>query len=47
VRIWSGKNNVDNPPTDLKWTGAYIWNNKGDPEVLYNDKGNVVSQYGN
>lgn len=46
VRIWSGKNAIDNPPTDLKWTGAYIWNNEGDPGVIYDDRGNIVSQYG-
>lgn len=47
VRVWSGRNAKDNPPADLKWTGSYIWNNDGDPGVLKDASGNVVSRYCN
>lgn len=30
---------------DLKWSGAYIWNNDGDPGVLYDKDGNEVSRF--
>ena len=34
VVVWSGPDSVKhhNPPTDLAWTRAYVWNNKGDSE---------------
>ena len=34
VRIHSGPAAVDNPPTDLKWSGAYYWANDGDQADL-------------
>jgi len=46
VRVWSGRNAEDNPPSDLKWTGKYIWNNDGDAGVLKDAEGNIVSRYG-
>ncbi|MEW6724901.1 MAG: lamin tail domain-containing protein [Bacillota bacterium] len=46
VNVWSGKNAKDNPPTDLKWRGTYIWNNDGDPGILYDNTGEEVSRYG-
>ncbi|UXH44468.1 cell wall-binding repeat-containing protein [Rossellomorea vietnamensis] len=45
VNITSGANAVNNPPTYLKWTGAYIWNNSGDKARLYNSQGELVSEY--
>jgi len=45
VRIHSGPDAVSNPPTDLEWTGRYIWNNDGDPGKLYNGQGELVSEY--
>ena len=44
VSITSGKNAVNNPPSQLKWTTANIWNNSGDPAQLFNDKGVKVSE---
>jgi len=32
-----------NAEGDLKWTKSNIWNNKGDPAELYDNKGNLVS----
>ncbi len=45
VHVMSGKNAINNPPTYLKWTGSYIWNNEGDSAALYNTKGVKVSGY--
>jgi len=45
VQVTSGSNAVDNPPTQLKWTTGYIWNNDGDPAELYDASGNLVSIY--
>lgn len=42
--IRSGPKSYEKPPTDLKWTGSYIWNNEGDPGYLYDSNGKVVSQ---
>lgn len=44
VNIWSGPNAKHNPPTDLKWTGAYIWNNDGDTAALYDKSGKLVDR---
>ncbi len=44
VNILSGRNAIDEPPTNLKWTGAYIWNNDGDIAALYNAKGTLISR---
>lgn len=45
VTIASGPGAEDDPPRKLKWTGRYIWNNDGDPAILQDAQGNVVSQY--
>jgi len=34
VEITSGPNAQDDPPGKLRWTGRYIWNNKGDPGAV-------------
>jgi competence protein ComEC len=44
VKIRSGPKSFEAKPTDLKWTGSYIWNNDGDTGALYDDNGNVVSR---
>lgn len=44
VNITSGPNAVDNPPSSLKWTGAYIWNNDGDAAELYDQNGDLVNR---
>lgn len=44
VYVTSGANAKDQPPTYLKWTGAYIWNNSGDAAELYNAEGVKVSE---
>jgi hypothetical protein len=43
VRVHSGPGApVSNPPTDLRWTTAYIWNNDGDKAELRDAGGNFV-----
>ncbi|WP_404356511.1 S-layer homology domain-containing protein [Cytobacillus firmus] len=44
VYVTSGASAKDQPPTYLKWTGAYIWNNSGDAAELYNAEGVKVSE---
>lgn len=44
VYVHSGPDATDNPPTDLRWTTNYIWNNSGDKAVLYNG-GTFVDDY--
>ncbi|MFW6116547.1 MAG: lamin tail domain-containing protein, partial [bacterium] len=46
VRVHSGPDAIHNPPSDLKWTGAYIWHNDGDVGVLRDSKGVEVDRYG-
>lgn len=43
VTITSGKNAYSNPPSVLKWTNAYIWNNDGDAAKLADSEGRVIS----
>jgi hypothetical protein len=45
VRVHSGPGAVDNPPADLKWTAAYIWNNDGDEARLYDVQGRLVDSW--
>ncbi len=45
VWVHSGPDSFDNPPTDLRWTSSYIWNNDGDVGVLYNAVGQEVDRY--
>jgi hypothetical protein len=42
VRVRSGPDAVDNPPGDLFWSAAYLWNNEGDRAVLYDEGDGVV-----
>jgi len=44
LRVVSGRNAQAGPDT-LVWTRKYIWNNDGDPGVLYDAQGNLVSRY--
>jgi hypothetical protein len=44
VNILSGRNAIDEPPTNLKWTGAYIWNNDSDIAALYDAEGVLLSR---
>ncbi len=41
VWIHSGPDAINNPPTDLRWTTNYIWNNSGDKARLYNGSSSV------
>lgn len=45
VRVHSGRDAVDNPPADLKWSGSYLWNNSGDEARLYDAAGNLVDSW--
>ncbi|MFQ5594584.1 MAG: lamin tail domain-containing protein, partial [Anaerolineae bacterium] len=45
VRIHSGRDAVDNPPTDLLWIRRSIWNNSGDRADLLNAEGHLVDTY--
>jgi hypothetical protein len=45
VQVNSGPDAVDNPPTDLRWTTAYMWNNNGDQARLYDAHGSVVDTW--
>lgn len=44
VKVVSGRGTVGAGINTLKWTGSYIWNNDGDPGVLYNAVGEKVSE---
>ncbi|WP_169907659.1 S-layer homology domain-containing protein [Priestia abyssalis] len=44
VYVTSGRNAKNQPPAYLKWTGSYMWNDKGDPAKLINAEGKVVEQ---
>ncbi|MBM4431718.1 MAG: hypothetical protein FJ026_15445 [Chloroflexi bacterium] len=45
VRIHSGPNAPpSNLPTDLYWTGAYIWNNDGDEARLFDASGQEIDR---
>ena len=41
VRVHSGPGAFSNPPFDLLWSTAYLWNNAGDEAELY-DNENVL-----
>jgi hypothetical protein len=45
VQIYSGPGGINNPPSQLIWTGAAIWNNTGDICTLYNNVGTLMSIY--
>ncbi|KKB34158.1 S-layer homology domain-containing protein [Bacillus thermotolerans] len=44
VYVTVGPNAADQPPTYLKWTGSYIWNNSGDAAQLFNNSGVMISE---
>jgi hypothetical protein len=46
VRVHSGPDAVSNPPSDLRWTTGYIWDNNGDRGDLRSPSGQVVDSYG-
>lgn len=41
LRVHSGPDAINNPPGDLRWTTAFIWNNTGDNAEM-RDSENVV-----
>ena len=52
VKVTSGPNAYTDPRHVLQWLKAdgtpyeaFIWNNDGDPAVLYDNLGNVVSTF--
>ncbi len=52
VKVISGPNGYYAPPAVLQWLKtdgtpyvAYVWNDAGDPAVLYDNQGNVVSTF--
>ena len=45
VYVHSGPDAQANPPTDLLWTRAYIWNNDGDEARLYDAQGGLVDSW--
>ncbi len=44
VRVHSGPDAFEAPPTDLLWQTSYVWLNEGDKAVLYDDGGQVVDK---
>jgi len=46
VRVHSGPDAVDSPPSDLRWTRRYIWNNEGDEARLLDARGSEVDRWG-
>jgi predicted extracellular nuclease len=42
VWVRSGPAAYDNPPADLLWTVTYVWDDRGDQAILYDDASNVV-----
>ena len=45
VQVVSGRNAEDGPPNKFLWTKTYIWNNDGNPGILYDSEGNSVLEY--
>ena len=45
LRIHSGPDAIDNPPSDVLWTTQYIWNNDGDEARLYDEEGVLIDQW--
>nr|WP_240050999.1 lamin tail domain-containing protein [Metabacillus litoralis] len=43
--VLSGPDAYDSPPYKQMWTKSYIWNNSGDAALLYNSKGELVSEF--
>lgn len=45
IKVNSGPEAIDQPPTDLLWTSDLIWNDEGDTARLYNATNNLSTQY--
>jgi len=45
VRVHSGPDGFENPPTDLLWGLAHIWLNEGDKAVLYDDSNTAIDSF--
>lgn len=45
VRVHSGDDAVNQPPSDLKWQTANVWNDNGDPAELYDDRGALRNRW--
>lgn len=45
LKIVSGRGAKGNKPGVILWNNSYIWNNDGDPAVLYNSSGQLVSRF--
>lgn len=45
MRVHSGPDATNNPPSSLRWTTNYIWHNDGDRGDLRNVSGQVVSTF--
>jgi len=45
VRIHSGPDAIDNPPTDLRWATAYYWRDAGDEARLYDALDQLVDSW--
>lgn len=45
VRVHSGLDGVDTPPTDFYWDVGYLWNDTGDDVILLNPAGRVMFWY--
>lgn len=46
VKVHSGSECVQNPPTDFCWVSKALWSNKSDSGTLRDAAGNAVSTYG-
>ena len=45
LRVHSGPGAYEDPPTHLKWSGGYIWNNSGDEAELIDGLGRIVDRW--
>lgn len=45
MRLYSGENGIDNPPSAIYWTTKTVWNNSGETVFLRDAAGNLIDQY--
>jgi hypothetical protein len=45
VRLHSGKNGINAPPSDIYWTDKTVWNNQGETVFLKDAQGTLVHKY--
>jgi outer membrane biosynthesis protein TonB len=45
MRLYSGKNGINNPPSAIYWTDKTVWNNDGEIVYLRNAQGSLVDDY--